>query len=364
MHDLSDGAVAALLGLAGGVVLGLAARRARFCTLGAIEDAMYAQDYRRARMWALALAVAIVFVFSLDAVGAVALEQSIYARAGWTPLAWIIGGLSFGYGMALSGNCGFGALARAGGGDLKSVVIVLVMGIAAYAAIAGPLAPLRVALTAPRIDVEGLSISAPHALGALVGLPAWPLAFALAAGFGIWALRCARFCQERQMLGYAAAVGAVIAFGWWSTSALSLVAFDPVPVGSYTFTGPLGETVLFAMTSSAGGLSFGVGSVAGVLCGATLGSWSNGEFRWEACDDPRELGRQMAGAALMGVGGVIAMGCSIGQGLTAFSMLSVGAPLVALSILSGAALGLRQLIEGAAPHQTVLSFIQRLRDAL
>jgi uncharacterized membrane protein YedE/YeeE len=103
------------------------------------------------------------------------------------------------------------------------------------------------------------------------------------------------------------------------------------------------------MTSTSGGLGFGVGSVAGVLVGAFVGSVSKGHFRWEACDDPRELGRQILGAFLMGAGGVLALGCSIGQGLTAFSALAWSAPVVLLSIFAGAALGLRQLIRGYRP---------------
>jgi uncharacterized membrane protein YedE/YeeE len=101
------------------------------------------------------------------------------------------------------------------------------------------------------------------------------------------------------------------------------------------------------MTSSAGGsVGFGVGSVAGVVAGACIGSILRGQFRWEACDDPRELRRQIFGAVLMGIGAVLALGCTIGQGISAFSVLSFSAPIVFASIFIGAALGLRQLIGG------------------
>lgn len=118
------------------------------------------------------------------------------------------------------------------------------------------------------------------------------------------------------------------------------------PVNSHTFTSPLGETLLYLMTSSGGGLSFGVGSVAGVLIGAFIGSLIKGHFRWEACEDPRELTRQVLGAILMGFGAALAMGCTIGQGISAFSLLTLNAPLVFAAIFAGAALGLRQLITG------------------
>lgn len=104
--------------------------------------------------------------------------------------------------------------------------------------------------------------------------------------------------------------------------------------------------MIYVMTSTGGGLSFGVGSVAGVLIGAFMGSLLKGQFRWEACDDPRELRRQIFGACLMGVGAVLALGCTIGQGISAFSVLAFSAPVVFLSIFAGAAIGLRQLITG------------------
>ena len=117
---------------------------------------------------------------------------------------------------------------------------------------------------------------------------------------------------------------------------------------SHTFSAPLGETMLYLMTSSGGGLSFGVGSVFGVLAGAFCGSLIKGHFRWEACEDPRELKRQILGAVLMGFGAVLAVGCTIGQGISAFSVLSFSAPITFAAIFAGAAIGLRQLITGFA----------------
>ena len=118
---------------------------------------------------------------------------------------------------------------------------------------------------------------------------------------------------------------------------------------SHTFSAPIGETMLYAMTSYGNTIGFGTGSVMGVLVGALLGSLIKGHFRWEACDDPRELRRQILGAVLMGMGAVVAVGCSVGQGLSAFSVLSFSAPVTLLSIMAGAAIGLRQLILGFAP---------------
>ena len=105
------------------------------------------------------------------------------------------------------------------------------------------------------------------------------------------------------------------------------------------------------MTASGNTLSFSVGSVVGVILGAAIGSYSKGHFRWEACEDPRELRRQIGGAALMGPGAILAMGCSVGQGISAFSVLSFSAPVAFVSIFAGAALGLRQLIVGFHPAE-------------
>ena len=129
---------------------------------------------------------------------------------------------------------------------------------------------------------------------------------------------------------------------------LSTESFDEIQVESHTFTAPIGDTILYLMTASGGGLNFAVGSVSGVIAGALAGSLFRKRFRWEACDDPRELGRQILGGALMGIGAVLAVGCSIGQGLTAFSTLTFSAPVVAISIFMGASLGLRSLISGIA----------------
>jgi hypothetical protein len=105
------------------------------------------------------------------------------------------------------------------------------------------------------------------------------------------------------------------------------------------------------MTASGNALSFSVGSVLGVMLGAALGSWSRGQFRWEACDDPRELRRQIGGAALMGPGAILAVGCSVGQGISAFSTLAFSAPVAFLAIFAGATFGLKQLITGFTPAE-------------
>lgn len=343
--ELSDGAAMALVGFGGGLLLGLAARFGRFCTLGAIEDARYAQDWNRLRMWGLGLGVAIILTHLADAAGLVSIQDSIYAANGWDPMASIIGGLLFGYGMAISGNCGYGALARLGGGDLRSFVVVVVMGVAAYMVIGGPLAPLRLAVFPPAPPSDG-EFGAAAQIAGLTGAPALTVAIVIGGAILTWALAGAGFRREPKSIFWGVVVGAAIVSAWIGTTWVSDASFGAEPIRSHSYTAPVGQSILYLMTGSGGGLNFGVGSVAGVLAGAMVGSIRRGHFRWEACDDPRELGRQIVGAFIMGVGGVISFGCSVGQGLSAFSALAWSAPVTLAAIFIGATFGLRQLIEG------------------
>jgi len=344
----SDMTLVALIGLFGGVLLGLAARLGRFCTLGAIEDALYGGNDTRMRMWGVAIGTAIIGSYSLMGLGLLDASQTLYLGLAWNPLASVIGGLLFGYGMALSGNCGFGALARLGGGDMRSFVIVLVMGLAAYITISGPLAYLRVWAFPVDQNPEHIPGIA-HAIERATGISA--IVAGLVIGAGILALSFFRgaLLTHPKALFWAAVVGLAIVSGWAGTHWVASQSFEPVRIVSHTFSAPIGETMLYAMTASGNSLSFGVGSVVGVLVGAFIGSLIKGHFRWEACEDPRELQRQIGGAFLMGVGAVLAIGCSIGQGLSAFSLLAFSAPITFAAIFAGAAFGLRQLIAGFSP---------------
>ncbi|PVA10698.1 YeeE/YedE family protein [Pelagivirga sediminicola] len=345
LTSLPDAVILALIGFAGGIILGLAARLGRFCTLGAIEDYLYQGDGVRLRMWGLAIGIAGIGTSGLVALGALEPAQTIYHLAPWSPALGIFGGLMFGYGMALAGNCGFGALARFGGGDLRSFVIVLVMGIATFFMLSGPFAHLRLAAL-ELSDMPTPLRSYPDALGAATGIAPVLWGFALSAALTAWMLCSRDFRRSPRAVTWGAAVGVAIVSGWAGTQWVASARLGAYPVNSHTFTSPLGEALLFLMTSSGGGLTFGVGSVGGVLAGAAAGSLFKGHFRWEACEDPRELKRQVLGAVLMGFGAALAMGCTIGQGISAFSLWTLNAPLVFASIFGGAALGLRQLITG------------------
>lgn len=347
MFDLfNDHQLVTIIGLLGGVLLGLAARLGRFCTLGAIEDLLYCGSSQRMRMWGLAIGTAVIGSFSLIGLGLVDVSQSFYLSVRWMPLASIIGGAMFGYGMALSGNCGFGAIARLGGGDLRSFVIVLVMGISTYVVLAGPLAPLRNLMFEQQDVTSDLPPGLAHHLAALTHLPLAAIGIILGLCIVAASLWSAEFRRDAASLFWSIIVGLAVVTGWVGTTYVNAHGFDALPVVSHSFSAPLGETILWTMTGSLRPLSFAVGSITGVWLGAFIGSLIKGHFRWEACDDPRELRRQIFGAAIMGAGAVIAMGCTVGQGLSAFSLLALSAPVTFVAIFAGAALGLRQLIEG------------------
>lgn len=348
---LTEGQAVALIGLGGGILLGLAARLGRFCTLGAIEDLLYGGSDTRLRMWALAIGTAIIGSFSLIGLGLLNPQESFYLSIRWMPLASIIGGLMFGYGMALSGNCGYGAIARLGGGDLRAFVVVLVMGVFTYVTLSGPLAPIRNFLF---LQVEVVSETPPglaHHMSALTGMPIAAIGLSIGTLICLAALSSSNLRSEPKAIFWSIIVGLAVISGWAGTQWVAENGFEALPVVSHSFSAPVGETILYAMTGSLRPLTFAVGSVAGVWCGAFIGSTIKGHFRWEACEDPRELRRQIFGAAIMGVGAVLAMGCTVGQGITAFSLLTISAPVTFLSIFAGAALGLRQLIEGFRPAE-------------
>lgn len=347
---LGEANTTALFGLIGGVALGLAARIGRFCTLGAIEDVLYGDDDRRLRMWGLSIGAAIIAAHLAMAMGLMDGSQSAYLDRVWNPLGTVIGGLMFGYGMALSGNCGYGALARAGGGDIRSFLIIIVMGLSAYVVMSGPLASLRVWLFPVTLQAEapqGLSQFLDLRYGLSPALTGLLIGGALIAV----ALSSGRMRRSPGHVVWGLVVGLAVASGWIGTFWVAQTGFGQEPIETHSFAAPIGDTIFYAMTASGNTLSFSVGSVAGVLLGAFLGSSVRGHFRWEACEDPRELGRQIGGAALMGPGAILAVGCSVGQGISAFSLLAFSAPVAFLAIFAGAALGLRQLISGFAPAE-------------
>ena len=360
MDELQANTIAAIGGLAGGIVLGFAARWGKFCTLAAMEDAFFSSSLDRVRMWVLAIAVAIAGTHLLAAFGFFELEASYYLSEPVSLFSTLAGSVMFGIGMAFVGTCGYGMLARVGGGDLKSIVTFLVMGISAYAMMNGLTALLRVKIfDVPTARETPASIA--YWLSSATGLPLLAIALTIAAAIAAWALLPASLRREPRKWITAVAVGLAIVWGWFATGWLADDGFGEVVQRSYTFTGPLGDTIMYAMTASGAKLNFGVGAVAGVVVGAVVAALFMREFRWEACDDVVELRRQMFGGFLMGTGGVLALGCTVGQGLSAASMLAWSAPLALAGMFTGAWIGLHYLMTGnpLEPFRALYESLQR-----
>ncbi|MBZ0149028.1 MAG: YeeE/YedE family protein [Pseudorhodoplanes sp.] len=345
-EDLPAFLVRLSLGLVLGVALGFAARRGRFCTLGAIEDAVYANDTRRLRSWILAIGVAIVGVHALELWGELDLTRSIYlgARLEWGAL--ILGGFLFGIGMALNGTCGFGTLRQLGGGDLKALISFLVIGITAMMTMRGLTGIARISLTDPlTLQLpQGFSQRLPEMAG-LSGASASLLAIAIGVAIAAFAFNHRGFRTKLRFAATGAAIGALIVAGWWATGIAGFDSFDTRRIESFTFVGPLGETLYYAMLSTALQPDFPVGAVIGVVLGSFIAARTDGSFKWEAPADANDLKRRLLGAFLMGFGGITALGCTIGQGVTGLSTLSVGSALATVSIVAGARAGLYLLVE-------------------
>ncbi len=335
-----------LLGFALGLALGFVSRRGRFCTLGAIEDAVYSNDTRRLRSWVVAIGVAIVGVHALEWWGGLDLTRSIYLgqRLEWGAL--ILGGFLFGIGMALNGTCGLGTLRQLGGGDLKALISFLVIGITAMMTMRGLTGVARIALTEPfTLQLpQSFSQRLPEMAG-LRGASASLLAIAIGSTIALLAFGHSGFRSKLRFAATGAAVGALIVLGWWATGIAGFDSFDTRRIESFTFVGPLGETLYYFMLSTALQPDFPVGAVLGVIAGAFIAAKSDGSFKWEAPADANDMKRRLLGAFLMGFGGIMALGCSIGQGVTGLSTLSVGSALATVAIVAGARTGLFLLVE-------------------
>jgi len=335
-----------LLGFLAGAALGFVARRGRFCTLGAIEDAVYARDTRRLRAWSLAIGTAIAGVLALTLFAGLDLSRTIYAgpRLDWAGA--ILGGLLFGLGMALVGTCGFGMLLRLGGGDLKALLGFLVLGLSALMAMRGLTGVARIALVDPlALDLAPRGAQTLPVLLGLDGARATALALAVAGGFAALALAHHGLRAAPKLLATGLGIGLLVVLGFAITGVVGVDPFEDARVESFTFVAPLGQTLLWAALSTGRAIDFPVGATLGVLAGAFLAARLHGEFLWEAPDDAREVKRHVLGAFLMGTGGVAALGCTIGQGVSGVATLSAGSFLALGAIFVGARAGLWFLVE-------------------
>jgi hypothetical protein len=340
----------------GGFLIGLAfgalVYRTNFCTMGSISDIMTFGDWRRFRAWVLAATTALIGAQALQAAGAVTLRQSMYLGTSFNWLGHVAGGAMFGFGMVLAGGCASKNLARAGGGDLRALVTLLIVGLTAYMAIGGILGPARAALEqATAIDLKGAGLAS-QGLGTLAG--AWLglgtngdlVVTGLIALAGLaYCFGAAEFRNSPTHVVSGLGVGLCVVAGW----ALTGLAFDemasrPTQPISLTYVRPTGDTVEWLQRFTAARVpGFGVATVLGALAGSFLAALAMGRFTLTTFSNVGDTRRNLAGAALMGVGGVLALGCTVGQAITGVSTLALGSFVTAAAIIAGGVQGMKYM---------------------
>lgn len=328
--DLAIGAGALFIGL----IFGAVAQRTGFCTLGALSDWTLFGDTRRLRSWLLAIAVALAGTQLLFAAGVTNIDQSIYRTGPLLLGGHMLGGLMFGFGMVLTGGCVSRNLVRAGSGDLRALLVLAIVGITVAITLGGILGPLRVWLSGAT-SVQPLSGPSAQA-GPLTGL-------AIATALAALCFASVEFRASPVHWTAGTVVGLCVVAGW----ALTGLAFDefadtPVPAQSLTFVKPVSDTLDWLKRSTAlGAPGFGVMTVAGTMLGAFVAAAASRTLALATFANVRDTVRHLAGAVLMAVGGVLALGCSIGQGITGVATLAPGSVISLLCIALGAIAGLK-----------------------
>jgi uncharacterized membrane protein YedE/YeeE len=333
-------------GLLIGFIYGIVGLLSGFCLLSSLRGWWAEGDSRLIRTFALALAVALVATQCLAGYGVVDLTKSVYLQSSFSAPLMFVGGLLFGYGMVLANGCGSRALVLLGRGNLRSFVVVIVLGITAQMTLRGLIAPARIALLQVS-TIKPAHLSLPEWLGAFgVGEISARVVAALviSAVLVVFAFRHAPFRRAGGQIAAGLAVGLLVAAGWFTTGYLGADEFNPAAVTSLTFVAPVADTVQYVMLSTGLTLNFGIAMVAGVLAGSLLTAVVTRRFYLEAFVSPRHMLRSMVGAALMGSGGATALGCSIGQGLTGISTLALSSFVAVAGILLGTAAGLRGIL--------------------
>jgi uncharacterized protein len=340
----------ALGGLLIGGVLGAVLWRTSFCTMGALSDIVNLGEWRRFRAWCLAIGVATAGTQTLDLLGIVALDRSMYLAPTVNWAGHVIGGFLFGIGMVLAGGCVSRNLARAGGGDLRALMVLIVVGLTAYVTIGGILGPARALMERSTslplgMPTQSLGEFAARALGTPASTGKAVIGGLMALGLLLFALADDAVRRSPRHLSAGIGVGLAVIAGW----ALTGLAFDefadrPAAPISITYVRPTGDAIEWLARYTAAPLpGFGVTTVLGALLGAGAMATAEGRFKLATFADTGDTVRSLGGAVMMGVGGVLALGCTIGQGITGLSTLAIGSFLTFAAIVAGGIYGLKML---------------------
>lgn len=319
-------------GLVIGLLFGATGQFSGFCLNRALKEYWQSGASHKAQSFVLALSIAIIGTQALAQFEWIDLSKSIYRSPTFSWLLIPIGGVLFGYGMMLANGCGARTLVLCAQGNLRSFVVLLCLGISAYITLTGVLGPVRQSLNQMTAVSSGSIASLP------VAVQSWLLGAILLClfVFSFWKLNLLRHKKDL-FAGFI--MGALIVAGWFSTGWLAFDEFEPVNLVSLTFIAPIGETIQYGMIATGMKLSFGITSVLGVLLGSFIVAWLRKGLHLQGFSSAKEMLRYIAGGVAMGVGGALAMGCSIGQGLTGLSTLAFSSVIAMAGILLGARLG-------------------------
>jgi len=340
-----------------GLVFGYAGNRSNFCTMGAVSDIVNMGDWTRMRMWAAAVGVAILGTAALQLTGVLDTDDSIYTGSRVIWFSNLLGGALFGIGMTLASGCGSKTLIRIGGGNLKSLVVFVFLGISAYMTMRGLFGVWRTQY----IDTVSFELTTTQDLPSiLAGLgmardSALLLLTALIGGGLLLFALISREARQPELLTGAALIGAVCVAGWYLTGHIGFVEEHPRTLErafigtnsgsaeSFTFVAPVAYTLeLFMLWSDTSRIvTYGIAGVFGVIAGSALYALTSRSFRIESFHNADDLMRHIVGAVLMGFGGVTAFGCTVGQGITGFSTLAIGSLLSTAAIIAGAAVTMK-----------------------
>lgn len=337
----------ALGGLAIGALFGAFAQRSRFCLRAAVIEVARGTPGSRLAVWLLAFAAAVVVTQLLVIGGALDTGNVRQLASPGSLSGALVGGLLFGAGMVLARGCASRLLVLAANGNLRSLLSGLVFAVAAQASLHGMLSPLREAIAAMWTIDGGTArdllarSGIGHGGGILFGL-AW-------LGAGAW------YAGRHRVVawGWAGALGtgAMVALGWWFNFHVSLQAFEPVAVKSLSFTGPSADMLMLVLSPPGGLIGFDIGLVPGVFLGSFLAAWSAGELKLEGFQGGHAMRRYLAGAVLMGFGGMLAGGCAVGAGVSGAAVFSLTAWLTLAAMWTGAALT-DYVVDRSAPAAT------------
>lgn len=344
----------AWLGVALGFVFGAVAHRTNFCTMGAIADIVNMGAWARMRAWLFAIAVAVLLTGGMQLLGLVDISKSIFTGSKVIWLSAVVGGALFGIGMTLAGGCGGKTLVRLGAGNLRSLVVFAFVGIAAYMTLKGLFGVWRAAWLDPVALNLAVGQDLPSLLAHWFGLERRQTLIGATAviglGLGGFALAGREFRKPLPLLA-GLLIGLVVAGGWYVTGHVGYVSEHPETLQeafiatnsgraeSLSFIGPYAYlTELLMMWSDKSRIvTFGIGAILGVVLGAAVNALAMGRFRLEGFSSTSDLSRHLIGAVLMGFGGVTALGCTIGQGISGVSTLSLGSLITTAAIVAGCA---------------------------